>query len=461
MRTSPSTLVRAGFTASAPATTLPATVAFATALLLASCGGADEAADAPRAAGAPSVTSEVPASPSPRLYVWAGDMDRGEGDTDFLAVVDADPGSPGYATILGTAAVGSVGNDPHHAEVVAPHAGLLFANGFEADRTFLFDLSNPTTPEFAGELDPLPGFRYVHSFIRLENGHVLATVQKGDGTRPGDTGGLAEFDAEGTLVRVTSAEDVDMPGALIRPYALEVFPEIDRVLTSSFSMELEDAENVVQLWRLSDLTLLATVGLPAVPAAGRPECTLAQVVVEEDESCSPAQIPGHARPFEIRTLPDGSAILNTIMCAFYRIHGLEGDVPEVELALNWPEEFGCAVPSRVGRFHVMPNMFMNYIATLDVSDPARPVEVARLTLEEPFMPHYTQVDEGTHRLAVTGIGPAAGSVRIYEVDPETGELTLDRNFGGPSGLGMHRENWPHGSTGAAMPHAVLFGGDGW
>ena len=403
--------------------------------------------------------ASTPESPSPYLYVWAGDADAAEGDSDFLAVVDADPQSPGYGTILGTAPVGSVGNDPHHTEAVAPSEGLLFANGFKANRVFLFDLSSPTEPSFEGEMDPIPGYAYPHSFYRLENSHVIATVQRGDGSGSSDIGALAELGPDGELIRVTSAADSRFEGDRIHPYSLEVFPGIDRVLTSNFSMTLEPTDNVVQLWRLSDLSLLATMPIPLVPAAEEPECFFEQMIAGED--CTPPQIPGHDRPFEIRTLPDGSAILNTLGCGFYRIHGLDTDAPQIDLLLNWPEAVGCAVPTIVGKFEVVPIMFTNAIVTLDVSDPANPVEVARLTMEEAYMPHWTQVDPGTHRIVVSGMGPEAQHVRIYWVDPDTGELTLDQAFGQVDGMGLGlsvtREEWPHGSTGPAIPHAVLFG----
>ena len=408
--------------------------------------------------GAPDGTNE-PATPSPYLYVWAGDADAAEGDSDFLAVVDADPESPTYGSVLGTAPVGSAGNDPHHAEPIAPSDGLLFANGFSANRTFLFDLSSPAVPAFVRELDKIPGFEYLHSFYRLENSHLLATVQHGDGSRPGDTGGLAEFDAKGDLVRVTSAVDPDFEGKMIRPYALEVFPEIDRILTTSMSMTLELSENVLQLWRLSDLRLLTTLTLPPLPSAEGPECFVAQIFLGED--CAPSRISGHDRPFEIRTLPDGSAIMNTVACGFYRIHAMDTDEPRVDVLMNWSETAGCAVPTMVGKFEVLPNMLTNEIVTLDVSDPTNPVEVARLTFDEEFMPHWAQVDPGTYRVAVTGIGPDAGQVRLYWVDPDTGELKHDEVFGQADGLGaglqMIRDEWPHGPMGPAVPHAALFG----
>jgi hypothetical protein len=398
-------------------------------------------------------------TPSSYLYLWAGDADAAEGDSDFLAVVDADPESPMYGSVLGTAPVGSAGNDPHHAEQIAPTDGLLFANGFDANRTFLFDLSSRAQPVLIGELDRVPGFEFPHSFFRLENNHVLATMQRPDDSRPGDAGGLAEFDADGNLVRVASGADPSFEDAMIHPYSLQVFPEVDRVLTTNFSMTLERSENVVQLWRLSDLSLLATLALPPLPPTEGPECFIGQFVAGED--CAPSSIPGHDSPFEIRTLPDGSAILNTIACGFYRIHKIDTDTPQIDVVMNWPESLGCAVPTMVGKFEVLPIMFTNELVTLDLSDPANPVEVMRIVMDEGFMPHYMQVDPGTYRLALTGIGPEAGHVMMYWVDPNTGELTLDQAFGrvddlGP-GVSMTREEWPHGPTGSAVPHAVLFG----
>jgi hypothetical protein len=413
-------------------------------LLVASCGTDEAPADIP-----PSPDSE----PSPYLYIWAGDSDAKEGDTDFLAVVDANPLSTTYGTVLGTAPVGSVGNNPHHAEMVAPSDGLLFANGFRANRSFLFDLSSPASPVFARQLDPVPGYNFLHSFLRLQNGHVLATAQLGDGSRPGDVGGLAEFDANGGLLRTSSASDPDWEGKSIRPYSMEVSPEADRILSTSFAMSLERSENLVQLWRLSDLSLLQSVPLPQLDPAEEPACYFEELVRGTD--CSAAQVPGHDRPFEIRMLADGSAILNTLACAFYRIHDLESDELKVELLMNWADVAGCGVPTRVGKFLIVPMMLADRIVTLDVSDPTRPVEVARLAVASGTRPHWSQVDPGTHRIVVTGSTSEGSTVHIYMVNPETGELTRDEAFG--PGFTMDREEWPHGPTGPASPHAALFG----
>lgn len=446
------------------AATVSATLGLAVCVVSVACSGGETATPAGDPDAASTAETNVEARPSPYLYLWAGDLDARPQDSDFLAVVDANPESPGYGTVLHTAAVGSAGNDPHHSELSVPDAGLLMANGYHADRTFLFDVSDIAHPTFAGDLDPVPGYHYAHSFVRLENGHVLATLQKGDGTRPGDPGAVAEFDPEGSLLRVASAEDPDFPGAVIQPYSLAVLPEIDRFLTTTTSMHFDPTEDVVQVWRISDLELIATLEVPRFPAAREPECTEKEAFEDmeagkADGACTWDRIPGHASPFEIRALPDGSAILNTFACGFYRLYGLDGDEPRIDPLLNWPEDGGCSVPGRVGKFLIVPVMMSNEVVTLDVSDPTHAVEVARLTYDEPFMPHYAQEDEGTHRVVITGVGPAGTEVWMYDVDPETGELVPDPAFGeGGRGLSMDREEWPHGATGAALPHAAMFGG---
>ena len=390
--------------------------------------------------------------PSPLLYVWAADVDAAEGDSDFLMVIDVDPESATYGSVISSAPVGSAGNDPHHAEPVAPRDGLLFANGFEGNRTFLFDLSDPMAPRMERELPAIDGYSYVHSFLRLSSGDVLATVQHGDGRSEDDVGGLARFSPRGELIQVSSAVDVEAGFPAVRPYALQTFEEQDRVVTSSFAMSLERSANVVQVWRLSDLELLATVGLPELAPASEPLCHIDEFAMGED--CSPDRIGGHDRPFEVRALSDGSAILNTVACGFYRVSDLTSD-PRVEALLNWSEEVGCMIPTIVGDHYVIPNMFMNYIATLDVSDPTRLTEVTRAPVEDGTMPHWMQVDEGTNRVVLSGGTGEAPMLRMYEVDAETGALVLDEAFA--EAFDMARTDWPHGPTGLAMPHAALFG----
>ena len=81
------------------------------------------------------------------LYIWAGDAD--EQEADFLAVVDAEPGSPEYGQILKTVAVAGRGHVPHHTEYELSPSRTLLANGWGTGSTFIFDLSNPIEPRIA------------------------------------------------------------------------------------------------------------------------------------------------------------------------------------------------------------------------------------------------------------------------------------------------------------------------
>ena len=78
------------------------------------------------------------------LFAWCGDDDKTA--SDFLAVIDADPASPGYGQVVATAPTGVAGSVPHHTEIEMPVGGLLMANGFEAGRTWVFDLREPLNP---------------------------------------------------------------------------------------------------------------------------------------------------------------------------------------------------------------------------------------------------------------------------------------------------------------------------
>ena len=59
--------------------------------------------------------------------------------------------------------------------------GHLLANGFHAGRTWLFDLTDPLKPGILTTFDALGGFNHPHTFIRLDNGNILATFQYRDG----------------------------------------------------------------------------------------------------------------------------------------------------------------------------------------------------------------------------------------------------------------------------------------
>lgn len=109
-----------------------------------------------------------------------------------------------------------------------------------------------------------------HTYVRLPNGHLLATFQYHGGHDPkSDGGGIVEFDEGGHLIRSGSAMDASAKGELIRPYSLVVVPSLDRIVSTNTSMHFKnDGETrTVQVWRLSDLKLMRTLVLPPGPRA--------------------------------------------------------------------------------------------------------------------------------------------------------------------------------------------------
>ncbi len=395
--------------------------------------------DDPGAGASRSATADRAASGSPYLYVWAGAED--EADSDFLAVLDADPGSDRYGEVVASVPVGLKGG-AHHSEHVMPAGDTMFVNAFGAGASFLVDLSDPLAPRVAGSFREMGTYTYPHTFERLPGGNVLATFQtKGEGNET--AGGLVELDPAGRLVRAADAADLADPE--LRAYSVTPIPAIDRAVSTTSDMWAQAEGTSFQVWRLSDLSLLATVPLPHGPLGTE-----------------------HRDPAEVRLLPDSAtAIMTTFTCAMYLLHDLQGEAPRAELIHTMPwktyDTDECGIPLARGRFWVQTyaNANGSALISLDISDPAHPVEIDRLTLDEPWWPHWISAEPGGDRIVVTsGKGSTLHRVLIVRLDPETGGLALDSTFRDPGsrqpGVGFDRTSWPHGEAGPALPHGAVF-----
>ena len=375
-------------------------------------------------------------TPGHYLFAWTGDA--AQKGNDFLAVIDADPASPSYGQLVTTAATDQQTGYAHHTEYTMPASGMLFANDHDAGRTFIFDLRDPLHPKVAGSFTEMAGYMHPHSFVRLPNGHVLATfqhAQHGDHeahTKP--YGGLVEIDDQGKVIRSGSNADAAFPDTLLMPYGLVVLPELDRAVSTNSSMHLEDIFRGVsyQLWRLSDLKLLKTSYLD----------------VGENHY---AQI----SPEEPRLGPDGSIFVQTLGCGIERITGLKNDDPKAQLVYTFPGNW-CGVPTIVGHYLIQSVPAVHGLIVLDIANGAKPMEVSRLKIGDTFKPHWTGWDAVTQRVVVTGKEP-----RLYllKLDLATGALTMDEAFHDPDGKpGFNFENreWSNGWKGSGSPHGVVF-----
>ena len=371
------------------------------------------------------------------LFVWAGD-DAKQG-SDFLAVLDADPASPKYGQVVASVAVPGPTGTPHHTELEMPEGGYLLANAFESGRTFLFDLRQPAKPALVTSFGDLDGYMHPHTYVRMPNGHVLASFQYHGGHGPkSDGGGLVEFDDHGKVFRASSAMDPAAKGELIRPYSLELAPKLDRVVSTNTAMHRDERDTrTVQIWRLSDLKLLQTIVLPAGSRPG----------VET--------LPG-----EPKLLGDGKTVMvHTFHCGLYRVTGLDRTKANARFvyALDGPI---CGVPLRLGHYWVAALFSEHALAAYDLADPAHPREVSRLKFDDQTKPHWISADPSGRRIVLNSGEYGEHRLYIVNFDAATGALKLDEKFRDPGserpGVSMDGKSWPHGWRGDAYPHGTVF-----
>jgi hypothetical protein len=384
-------------------------------------------------------------APGHYLFAWTGDA-AGKGN-DFLAVIDANPSSASYGHLVTTVATDQQTMRVHHTEYTMPASGMLFANDHEAGRTFIFDVRDPLHPTVATSFADMAGYLHPHSYLRLPNGHVLATFQhahRGENAGPGKepigmTGGLVEIDDQGNVIRSASSADPAFAGALLTPYSLVVLPDLDRVVSTNSSMDLENvfAGVTYQLWRLSDLKLLKTEYFDVG------ENRYAQISPEEP-----------------RLGPDGSIFVQTLGCGLERITGVNSDQPRSQLVYTFPGNW-CGVPTIVGHYLIQSAGATHGLIVIDIANAAQPVEVSRLKLSDAYQPHWTAWDAKAQRLVVTSSRTSGPVERLYlvKLDPATGALTLDdafRDTDGKVGVSFANREWPHGWNGSGLPHGVVF-----
>lgn len=377
------------------------------------------------------------------LFAWSGGLtDDGE---DFIAVIDAQPDSPHYGELLASASSGIASQQIHHTEYWMPESAQLFANDHMAGETVVLDLSDPLKPRVRARFHDLAGFSHPHSFLRLPNGHVLASFQfagefshadmtmSDPAAQRGVHGGLVEIDEDGHAVRATSTADDTHADDALMAYSLLPLPDLDRVLVTNSGMRrLDPTGHTIQLFRLSDLKLLATQALD--PGAGHY---------------------GETNPEEARRGPDGAVYVQTVGCGIERVSELTSKHPHTRLVYQFPGSM-CGVPSVVGRFWIQSVPILHAVVVLDLTARGGPKEVSRVELNG-LRPHWTGYDARTHRIAVSGYD----DLRFYLLtfDPDTGAAAIDRAFhdrNGKPGFDTGPQQWPHGWKGPAETHGIVF-----
>ena len=392
-------------------------------------------------------------APSPYLLLLAADKDGAE--DDFFAVVDVRPSSPSAGRVVATTPFGHRNSMPHHMEYELPARGrLLFANAHHPEETMLVDVGSAPAIKIAKTVSPPGSLRFPHDYARLPNGNVLMGFLRSGNAQADDEagghGGIAEYTAAGDLLRSASAA-VARYAAPIRVYAILPMPEIDRIVTTSARMMEKHSANVVQVWRYSDLALLETID---VPPGRKPDGTPLDWAAE--------------MPFGPRRMADGSVLLNSYMCGFYRLTDLASDSPKIahvyDIQGRDPADpasrVGCSVPVVIGNHWIMPVAWSQMVVVLDVSTPAAPTEVSRLLLPEDFNAHWAAKDPGSNRIVVGAEMEKERGMYMLAYDAGTGILSIDTTISArsatPGYIDLDHQAWPHGSSGTASAHSALF-----
>ena len=386
-------------------------------------------------------TSAESASTKPQyLFLWTASADKSQ--RDFLAVLDVTESADRYGHLVTTIPVPSGGNNPHHTEHEMPADGQLFANGFETGQTWIFDLSDPAHPRIVRQFGDVAGYSHPHSFLRLPNGNVLATFQMRHDPASGAvrTGGIVEMTPAGELVRSSSADGYALDSGL-RVYSGQIVPAFDRIVTTTTDMHQDSpASRNLQIWRLSDLSLLRTFPLPDGPAGSEGLLTA-----------------------EPRLMADGKTVLvSTFSCGLYLMEGLDGSSPSARLVASFPQRPGdyCAIPVISGHYYLVTVPAWNAVVSLDISEPAAPREVSRLTLGVDDIPHWIAISPDQRRVVVTGYTALQHRAVIARFDPSSGQLTMDQRFreegASEPGFRMDNKTWPHGGNAKGIPHGAVF-----
>ncbi len=375
---------------------------------------------------APSAADQ-PLADSDHLFLWTAGADSTQ--PDHLAVVDVAPRGDRYGTLVTTLPVPGRQNVPHHSEHSLAADGLLIANGFASGQTFTFDVNDAAQPKLVAQFGDLDGYSHPHTFERLPSGNVLATFQMRHDASGAAPGGLVEMTPRGQVLRSSSSFAPGVPRGL-RTYSALPIPALDRVVSTTTDMDDRNpyAANEIQIWRLSDLTLLHTIALPQGPLGDEGNYTA-----------------------EPRLLSDGRTVLvSTFNCALYLLDGLASDRPSGRLVATFPrgEDMYCAIPVVTGHHYLVTVPSIPAVVSLDVSDPSHPREVGRATFAPGDVPHWISLEPNTKRVVVTGYGNLQNRVVLLTFDASTGALAIDPRFrsAGATEPGLRIDGVPHGAV---------------
>jgi hypothetical protein len=380
----------------------------------------------------------VPPSNDHWLVVWAEDVDRTH--SDFLAVLDED------GTVVRTIPVKSSGNGPQGMNAEMRRDRRVFATGGLTNRTFVFDLRDPRQGTLVRVDDPGDARTLAapRGVATAPGGRAIVACADQTGYRgtPREVlrspGGVRVLDPDGRFVADTPARDPAARGFIVAPAGIAVSPALRLLVTASQGHGVTPTARgepisgiTVQLWSLSGPTFEKNLVLPAGDRG--------------DENLGPrTPVFLHRKPALVVNASEGGGIyVSDTMDLSDPVFRLVADFG----ARSRPD--GAAVTPD-DRIYVVALAGSRRVVALALGNLRSAREVSSVPLDGggdgDAAPLAMSLD-GT-RVAVSD----GRRVRLLRLDPG-GRLRPDGSF---HDVDFARATWPHGSTGAARPRALLF-----
>lgn len=186
------------------------------------------------------------------LYVFCVDADAK--DNDFVAVIDVDPDSAKYGTLIHTLDLGTKGNETHHWGYTDDRT-RIWAGGLLSSRIWILDVAtDPAKPRIEKVLDNVTattGLSGPHTYYALPGRMLISFLGSGDGGLPA---GFAEFTNDGKFIR-----RIENPAEAPYGYDVAIKPNLNRMVSSSFTpmrnyrkplprMDLKDFGRELTVW---------------------------------------------------------------------------------------------------------------------------------------------------------------------------------------------------------------------
>ena len=137
----------------------------------------------------------------PEKYLYLFCVDADGKDNDFLAVVDVNPDSAAFGTIINTLDLGTKGNETHHFGYTDDRH-RIWAGGLFSSRIWLIDVAtDPAKPRIEKILDNIrevSGLSGPHSYYALPGRMLITFLGSATGGLPA---GMAEFTNDGKFIR--------------------------------------------------------------------------------------------------------------------------------------------------------------------------------------------------------------------------------------------------------------------